>query len=147
MTRQQTALVSALGAVLCWSTVATAFKLTLRALSVTELLAYSSFASCIALGMFLLFRSAPNTLRAWPRRELAHSALLGFLNPFAYYLVLFNAYNRLPAQEAQPLNYSWPLVLALLSIIVLRQRITLRALAAMLVSFAGVWVISTRGDV
>ena len=45
------------------------------------------------------------------------------LNPFLYYLVLFRAYDLLPAQEAQPLNYTWPIVLVLLSAIMLHQRL------------------------
>jgi len=74
------------------------------------------------------------------------SALTGFLNPFLYYLVLFKAYDLLPAQEAQPLNYTWPVVLSLLSVPLLRQPLGGRALADLLVSFAGVVVITTRGD-
>lgn len=140
-------MLAALGAVLLWSTVATAFKLSLDALTVAELLAYSSLVSFLALCVVILLRRAPAGLRQWPLREYAHSALLGLINPFAYYLVLFSAYDRLPAQEAQPLNYTWPLVLALFSTVFLRQRIRRGVYAAMVVSFAGVWIISTRGDV
>ena len=75
------------------------------------------------------------------------SALLGFLNPFLYYLVVFKAYSLLPAQEALTLNFIWPIVLVLFSIIILRQRITWKTLIAMIISFSGALVISTRGDV
>ncbi|NJK98814.1 MAG: EamA family transporter, partial [Bacteroidales bacterium] len=49
--------------------------------------------------------------------------MLGFLNPLLYYLVLFKAYSLLPAQIAQPLNYTWPLILVILSIIFLSKNI------------------------
>ncbi|MBW1997862.1 MAG: DMT family transporter, partial [Deltaproteobacteria bacterium] len=72
---------------------------------------------------------------------------LGFLNPFLYYVVLFKAYELLPAQEAQPLNYTWAITLSLLSIPLLRQEITRRDIFALVVSYLGVLVISTRGKI
>ena len=70
------------------------------------------------------------------------SAFLGLLNPFLYYLVLLKAYDILPAQMAGTLNYIWPLVLVLLSIPMLRQKISLVSILAILVSFAGIMLIS-----
>jgi len=68
------------------------------------------------------------------------------LNPAVYYLVLFKAYDLLPAQEAQPLNYTWALTLSLLSIPLLKQRLSLWEIAALILGYAGVFVISTHGD-
>jgi drug/metabolite transporter (DMT)-like permease len=44
------------------------------------------------------------------------------------------------------LNYTWPLMLALLSSPLLGQRITVGQVAAMAVSFTGVVTIATGGD-
>jgi len=79
--------------------------------------------------------------------DIARSAVLGFLNPFLYYVILFKAYSVLPAQEAQPLNWTWPIMLVLLSIAILKQPIRWVNVLAIVISFAGVLVISTRGDV
>ncbi|HPS93220.1 MAG TPA: DMT family transporter, partial [Deltaproteobacteria bacterium] len=49
-------------------------------------------------------------------------------------------------QVAQPLNYTWALTLAYLSIPLLGQRIKAREIAAGIVSYLGVVVISTRGE-
>jgi drug/metabolite transporter (DMT)-like permease len=146
MKQQTRAYLRALTAVLLWSTVASAFKLTLRRLDYLEMLLYSSGVSTAALFAVLLGRKKLTLLRASTARDLFRSALLGALNPFVYYIVLFKAYSLLPAQQAQPLNYTWPVTLTLLSIPLLGQRIGLRSIAAVLVSFAGVVVISTRGD-
>jgi drug/metabolite transporter (DMT)-like permease len=72
--------------------------------------------------------------------------MLGFLNPFLYYVVLFKAYSILPAQEALSLNYTWPIMLVLLSIPLLKQRIGFKSILALIVSFVGVVIIGTRGD-
>ena len=75
-----------------------------------------------------------------------HSAFLGFLNPFLYYILLFKAYSVLPAQQAITLNYTWPIMLVLLSIPILKQRIKLTSFLAILISFLGVIIISTKGN-
>jgi len=70
---------------------------------------------------------------------------MGLLNPFLYYLVLFEAYNRLPAQIAQAINYTWAIVLVILSIFILRQKVTLRELVGVLVGFSGAVLVSSGG--
>ena len=70
---------------------------------------------------------------------------MGWLNPGLYYLVLFAAYDRLPAQEAMAINYSWGITLALIAAPLLRQKLNLSALLAVAVSYAGIIVIATRG--
>jgi drug/metabolite transporter (DMT)-like permease len=70
---------------------------------------------------------------------------MGALSPFAYYLVLFKAYEILPAQVAQPLNMVWPIVLVFLSVVLLKQKITYRSFIALFISFIGVYFISSQG--
>lgn len=144
---QQRATLFALASVLCWSTVATAFKLALEEVDVPGLVLYSTLASALILSIIVLSGARRKGIASLSARDLLPSALMGLLNPFAYYLVLFRAYDLLPAQEAQPLNYTWPIVLSILAALFLRQRLQWRDGLAMLVSFSGVLLISTRGAV
>ncbi len=144
---QQRATFFALASVLCWSTVATAFKLALEEVDVPGLVFYSTLASALILSIIVLSGERRKGIATLSVRDLLPSALMGLLNPFAYYLVLFRAYDLLPAQEAQPLNYTWPIVLSILAALFLRQRLQWRDGLAMLVSFSGVLLISTRGAV
>lgn len=146
MTRDRRAYLFAALAIAAWSTVASAFKISLRQLSPLELLLYAAVTSTVVLGVVVAVSGAWRTLAQWRSRDYLVSLGLGLLNPYLYYLVLFGAYDRLPAQEAQPLNYAWPVVLVVLSALFLRQRVTLRTLLAMGVSLVGVAIISTRGD-
>jgi len=136
----------ALGAVALWSTVATAFKIALRHVSPLQLLCYSSLVSFLALLAILSAQGRLRTLFSCSLAEYAWSAGAGFLNPFLYYLVLFQAYSRLLGQEALVLNYTWPIVLVLLSVFFLKQRLGPAVLAALVLSFAGVLLIATRGS-
>lgn len=136
----------ALFSVLLWSTVATAFKLGLKVLSPLYLILTASAVSLIVFFLFILIQGKIRELFAVTPSGLAHSALLGALNPFGYYLILFKAYSLLPAQVAQPLNMVWPITLALLSAPLLKQKITVRNIVAILISFVGVTFISSQGS-
>jgi drug/metabolite transporter (DMT)-like permease len=133
--------------VVLWSTVASAFKLTLGHLGFLEMLLGASVVSMTALFLILLAQGKLPVIGTYSGAEIARSAALGFLNPFLYYVILFKAYSLLPAQEAQPLNWTWPIMLVLLSIAILKQPIRWVSVLAILISFTGVLVISTRGDV
>ncbi len=146
MDNQTKAYIYAALTVLLWSTVASAFKLTLRSMGFIQMLFLASLVSTASLFLILLAQGKWNDLRASSRHDLVRSAALGFLNPFVYYLILFKAYDVLPAQEAQPLNWTWPIMLVLLSAVLLRQKIGPKSVLAVVVSFAGVLVISTQGN-
>ena len=146
MEKQKQAYLYAATAVLFWSTMASAFKVSLRYLDFLGLLFFSSIASVLILFLILLIQSKLSLFKGYSGKDYLRSVMLGFLNPFLYYVVLFKAYSLLPAQEAQPLNYTWSIVLVLLSIPILKQRIGFKSILAILISYFGVLVISTRGD-
>lgn len=133
-------------AAMFWSTVATAFKLALRGFSPVQLLLYASLTSLLTLLIFNVIRFKGNPFVGIGRSGMVLSAISGFLNPFLYYMVLFKAYDLLLAQEAQPLNYTWPIALSLIYIPIRRRVPSLWGLMGMLVSFSGVMFISTKGN-
>ena len=147
MTNQTKAYCFALVSVLLWSTVASAFKISLRYLTPVELLFYASCFSCAVLFAALALQKKLILLTTADRAVWKTSLLFGFLSPFLYYLILLKAYDLLPAQQAQPLNYTWAITLSLLSVPLLGHRLKILEIAAVLVSYLGVWVISTQGDV
>jgi drug/metabolite transporter (DMT)-like permease len=144
---QRQAILFALISVLFWSTIASAFKISLRHGSILMLLLVATLTAVIVLGIQLLIRKQFNEVFQVSLKDYLMSAVMGLLNPFFYYLILLKAYDLLPAQEAGTLNYIWPLVLVLLSIPVLKQRISFLSVIAVIISFSGILVISTQGHV
>lgn len=134
-------------AILLWSTVATAFKIALRELSVPIMLFYSALSSLAIITLLMLIKKEHREFFNQSKRDLNLSLVLGSINPFGYYLVLFKAYELIPAQEAQPLNYTWPLMLTLLSVVFLKEKISYRRIAGILLSFTGIILISTKGSI
>ena len=145
MEKQKQAFLYAIAAVLFWSTVATVFKITLNHTDPLSLVLYASISSTLVLFLHLLFTKKISLLKTVTKTTLIRSALLGLLNPFLYYIVLFKAYDLLPAQQAQPLNYMWPIMLVLLSAPLLKQKISPKSIIAIFISFTGAFIISTQG--
>lgn len=146
MPSERRALGYALIAVLLWSSVATAFKIALQQVSVSQLMAGAALFSVLALMATLAVRAELRDAikRLWIDRQAAFR--LGLINPVIYYAVLFEAYDRLPAQVAQPLNYTWAITLSLLSVPLLGHRLTRRDWLGMLLGYSGVVFISIAGQ-
>ena len=135
-----------LGAVMLWSTVATALSLSLGYLTPLQLVTLAAVVSWCFFAARLGSPARWASLRATSSKERITGLLMGWLNPGLYYLVLFAAYDQLPAQEAMAINYSWGITLALIAAPLLRQRLTPGALLAACISYSGIVVIATRGS-
>ena len=134
-------------AVFLWSTVASAFKLTLSYINPSELVFYSAISSTICIYFILLYLKQTQYIFKHIKNNIYKVIFLGFLNPFLYYLILFKAYELLPAQEAQAINYTWALMLAFLSVPILNQKLTKVDILAGIFCYIGVLVIATKGDI
>ena len=143
---QKRAYLLALCAVLLWSTVATAFKITLQYLSPAQMVFLASGFSTAALLLICALQGKlgliPEYLAARPLFYLG----VGLVNPFLYYLILFKAYQLLPASQAQTLNYSWAITLGLLSVPFLGHRFRKQDGIPCALAYFGVMVIATQGE-
>ncbi len=146
MKRQTRAFAFGIVTVLLWSTVASAFKLSLRYLEPIQLLLYATATSGLTLFLILALQGPLRLLRSVNSKVMLRAGLLGMLNPLLYYLVLFEAYDLLPAQEAQALNYTWAITLSLLSVPLLGQKLSVQELGAIMLAYLGVLFIATHGD-
>ena len=146
MHRQTKATLFTLLTILFWGGAASAFKMGLRYVSPFTLLFYSVAISTLTLLIILALQDKLGSLKNTPTPVLFKALLLGILNPFLYYVVLFKAYALLPGQIAMALNYGWPLVLTLMSAPILGQSLSRSQLAAVGISFFGAITIATKGQ-
>lgn len=145
MTSNNKSILLAGAAVLSWSTVATAFKVALSYLTHFEMLLVASFTSLAIFAVVLTVQRRWGCVAALPKQTWGYFALLGLLNPVAYYLVLFKSYDLLPAQVAQPVNYFWPIFLLVLLALFAKQRIPAKKYVGMFISLGGLVLISAGG--
>ena len=144
MTKKSLAL--ALPVVLMWSTVASAFKLTLSLITPLQMLWIAVLSSVLILAGAAIWQGKLRLAGEYLREAPAYFLLLALLNPTLYYLILFAAYDMLPAQQAQALNYTWAVMLSILAVPFLGQRFTLKTAISIVLAYSGVLVIATRGD-
>ncbi len=133
-------------AILFWSTVPTAFKISLGEMDILPMLTIASITSAIILFILIVSGRKLELIGKSSARELLHSAILGSVNPVLYYFILLKAYTLLPAQVAQPLNMIWPIILVFLSVVILHQKVEKKSFIALIISFAGVYIISSQGN-
>lgn len=132
-------------AVLSWSTVATAFKIALRTMSVYEMVLVSCITATIFFTVWLAFTGGLRELRRLSPKVWLSFAIVGLVMPTSYYPVLFAAYSDIPAQVAQPVNYIWPILLTLMLAIFGGRKLKGIELVGMFISLSGVVCISTAG--
>lgn len=143
---QKTATIFALLAVLMWSTVATAFKVTLIYFSALQMLLVASITSSIVLLFICFYQGKLKLLKETFLKRPYFYLLMGGINPFLYYSLLFQAYDLLPAQQAQSLNYTWAITLSLLAVPVLGQKLRRNDVIAITLGYLGALIIATKGN-
>lgn len=132
--------------ILFWGGSATAFKIALKTVTPFLLLLYSATISMLVLAVVITIQGHWRQLRVLSAGQWGGLSALGLLNPFLYYTVLFQAYDLLPGQIAMSINYLWPVMLALLSVPVLKHRLTVKNIIAILISFTGAVIIAVGGN-
>lgn len=135
-----------LRAVAMWCTVATAFKLSLQFTSPLTLVTLACVTSWCFFTVLMTVRRDWSSLKQVPSQQLLLGLVMGMVNPALYYLTLFSAFDRLPAQEAMAINYTWAIAQPLLAVPLLKHKLRPIELIAALVSYSGVFIIATRGE-
>ena len=121
---------------------ATGFKLGLQILHPQQLLLVGTVFSLLLFSVVIV--RVPSNITSVS--QVVSAGLFGLLNPLVYYLVLFEAYSRLPAHIAQPLNYMWAITLAILAVPILKQRLDMRSSLGITIGYIGVVVLITKGQ-
>jgi len=143
---QKKATLFALLAIAMWSTVATAFKVTLIYFSPIQMLLVATCTTILALTAICYKQGTLHLIREYFAKRPFYYMVLGLLNPCFYYLLLFQAYDLLPAQQAQSLNYTWAITLTLLAVPFLGQKLTKKDVVAIFLAYTGALIIATKGD-
>lgn len=127
-----------------WSTIATVAKLLLGQLSNFQVL----FVSCFFAFMFLLIVNIITgdikKLKEYRFKDFLITTLVGLPGTFLYQLFYYSGTARMPASQAFIVNYLWPIMGVVFAIIILREKLSLRKVIAILMSFLGVVVVTSR---
>lgn len=142
----QESLLFGLMAVGLWSTMATAFKWALLYTTPMQLITVATTVSWLFFAMRLAVSGSLRSVMEVPRTIRWRCLILGLLNPGLYYWVLFQAYDLLPAQDAMAINYTWGLTLPLIASLFSKIVPTRSEIGLALLSYLGILIIVTDGD-
>ena len=145
-TSNQRALLCALAAVGLWSTMATAFKWALEFNSPMALITLAATVSWCFFAVRAVMVGSLKSLSVMDKGLVLRCLLLGLLNPAFYYLILFTAYDLLPAQDAMAINYTWGLTLPLVASLFSRKLPSKSEAGLALLSYLGILIIVTNGN-
>ncbi|MBE6739271.1 MAG: DMT family transporter [Ruminococcaceae bacterium] len=127
-----------------WSTIATIAKLLLGTLSNFQVL----FVSCFFAFMFLLIVNIITgdikKLRGYRFKDFIITTFVGLPGTFLYQMFYYAGTARMPASQAFIVNYLWPIMGVVFAIIILREKLNLRKVIAIIMSFLGVVIVTCR---
>lgn len=140
------ALIYSLICVFLWALIPVVSKLGQSDLDNHQFLFWSSLVS-----FFTLFSASTAAGKLKQFSEIGFSnffraVFAGFLGTYLYYILLYYGYANALGLEVLVLQYSWPLFVAFLSALILREKITSRRITAIILGFAGVAVVLTKGN-
>jgi drug/metabolite transporter (DMT)-like permease len=78
-------------------------------------------------------------------RDWLNASFLGILGTYLYYILLYFGYANTQGLEVLVLQYSWPIFIVLLSIIILKEKFTFRRALVIFLGFFGVVLVLTKG--
>ncbi len=132
--------------ILLWASIPVVSKKILVELDNLQMLFYSTILSTLVLGILAILQNKIKAFKEYDKKQYAVMFLLGFLGNYLYYVFLYGALGKTTASKGFILAYTWPILVLILSFIILKEKVTLKKIAGISVSFAGIIIITTRGS-
>lgn len=131
--------------VLIWSTMAAAVKVMLNDIPNLQALAVSGFFAFLFLVLVNAKGGRLKNLKNYSLKQYGIMAGLGFIGLFVYSALYYYGLAELTSQEACILNYLWPMMLVVFSCLILKEKLTVMKVVAMVCSFLGIVILSMGG--
>ena len=147
MNREKKSYIYVFLAVLLWASVAAVGKLALRDMDNIQVLFLSSLMATVGLFFITVFRKKLNLIKKYRFKDYFIFAGMGFVGIFLYHIFLYGGLMLAPAQEAFLVNYTWPIWVVIFASIFLKEKIGLKKISAILLSFFGVYIVVTNGQI
>ncbi len=128
-----------------WSTVAVTAKLLLGELNNFQLLWANSFFALAFLVVLNVCTGNIKKLATYTIKDYLLTTLIGLPGTFLYSVFYYEGTDVLPASLAFIINYLWPVMSIIFAGIILKEKITLRKMIAVTLSFCGV-AFAVRGE-
>ena len=130
-----------------WGLIPVVSKLGQVSLDNHQFLFWSSLVSFIALLVATVTVKKSKEFLSYKPGDWINAIVLGFLGTYLYYILLYFGYANAQGLEVLVMQYSWPIFIVILSVFLLNEKLTQRRALAVLLGFAGVTLVLTKGDI
>lgn len=128
-------------AIFCWSTMATTSKILLQELNNMQLLWMNSLIAAMFLIILNICLGNFKKYKNYTLKDYLIMTAIGLPGSLFYYIFFYAGTDILPASQAFIINYLWPIMSVLFACIILREKLTVKKMIAILISFLGVVVV------
>ena len=130
-----------------WALIPVVSKLGQTQLDNHQFLFWSSLVSFIVLFFSSLWKGNKSELMRLRGRDWLYLIFLGLLGTYIYYLFLYLGYAVGQGMEVLVIQYTWPILIVLLSLFIHRETLTIKKVVSLVLGFLGVLVVLTRGKI
>lgn len=146
MTQKTKAVIYVLICAVLWALIPVVSKLGQTNLDNHQFLFWSSVVSFSAFFIATVFTNKAKAFLSYSPKDWLKAATLGFLGTYLYYILLYFGYANSKGLEVLVLQYSWPIFIVILSIFILKEKLTFFRALSVLFGFVGVFLILTKGN-
>ncbi len=133
--------------ILSWSFIPIVSKLAQTQIEGSLFLFYSNIFSFIAVIVYTKISHNKNFRFKIDNKTMFKTAYLGFLGCFLYYICIYYGYKVANPIEVIIIQYLWPILISILSLFLLKEKLTLNKIIALILGFLAVVIVIAKGDI
>ena len=146
MTNKTKAVIYVLICIILWAMIPPVSKIAQSSLDNHQFLFWSSLISFVCLFSTAIFYKKVDQIKKYSKKEWFSVIALGLLGTYIYYLFLYLGYKEAKGLEVLVIQYTWPILIVVFSLFLLKEKLTLKKTIALGLGFLGVAVVLTKGD-
>jgi len=147
MTNKQKGTLYVLICIALWALIPVVAKLGQAGLDNHQFLFWSSLVSFLVLSCAVVFTGNFHFIKKYTMKEWVYYVFLGLLGTYIYYLFLYLGYSKASGMEVLVIQYTWPLLIVLLSLFILKEQLTIKKSLSIVLGFSGVLFVLSKGNV
>lgn len=131
--------------IILWASFPVAAKLLMGEMNSIQLLFWAFPITAIFLFILSIFQGKWALIKRYKAKDYLNFVYLGFIGIFLAAIFLVSAYMFSSAQEVSIINYFWPIATILFASFILKEELTFKKIAGIVLAFAGVIIIFSQG--
>ena len=141
------ALLYILACVFFWALIPVVSKTGQVGLDNHQFLFWSGLVSAITVLVATLIHNKKKVFKKPAGSQVLFAIVNGFIGTYLCYILLYFGYASAKGLEVLVLQYSWPIIMVIISIFYLKEKINTRRWLSLLIGLAGVCIVLTKGNI